>query len=131
MIGRRTARFLVSGVLATLADALTYAGLMTSVLPDHPDVSKALSFVAGTGVAFLLARAWTFSDVPRREGQGLAFLALYTTAFVLNVTVHGVLLRLLLSFAGTLAAPTAFVIATGASTVLNGVGQRHLVFRAG
>lgn len=125
----QTVRFLVSGVLATAADALAYALLLATVLVGHPDLSKAASFVVGTLIAFVLARAWTFAGAPHRAGQAPAFFALYATAFLLNVATHGVLLRLLLPWLARAADPVAFVVATGASTVLNFFGQKLLVFR--
>jgi putative flippase GtrA len=122
---RQVLRFAVSGVLATASDAAVYAALTHTVLPGQHDPAKACSFVVGTGVAYALARFWTFADAPQRRGQSVGFLALYATAFLVNVGANHAGLGL------GLPAPVAFVVATGFSTVLNFVGQKFVLFRAG
>lgn len=121
---RQVLRFAVSGLLATASDAAVYAGLTHSVLPGRHDPAKACSFVVGTGVAYVLARAWTFADAPARRGQSIGFFALYALAFLVNVGVNHVGLDV------GLPAVVAFVVATGFSTVLNFVGQKFVLFRA-
>lgn len=120
---RQVLRFVVSGVLATASDAVVYAGLTHTLLAGRHDPAKACSFVVGTGVAYLLARFWTFAGAPSRRGQSAGFLVLYALAFLLNVGVNHLGLR-----AG-LPSVVAFVVATGCSTVLNFVGQKFVLFR--
>lgn len=122
--GRQVLRFAVSGVLATASDAIVYAALTHTILVGQHDPAKAGSFVVGTGVAYLLARFWTFADAPARRGQSVGFLALYGLAFLLNVGVNHA------GLAVGLPAVVAFVVATGFSTVLNFVGQKFVLFRA-
>lgn len=119
--GSQVGRFVVSGLLATASDALAYTLLQRAGLT--PDPAKAGSFVVGTAVAFLLARFWTFAGAERRAGQGIAFAALYLTAFAVNVSANHLGL-----WAG-LPGVVAFVAATGCSTVLNFLGQKFVVFR--
>lgn len=126
---RQALRFLVSGVIATLADAGTYAFFLATHLTEDAGVAKGCSFVVGTTVAYLLAKAWTFAGTPQRQGQGLAFLALYGAALVVNVVSHELLLAALGGH-GPLTTPVAFCGATGCSMVLNFVGQKTFVFRA-
>ena len=124
---RQLVGFVVSGGLATAADALVYAGLRAADLPGGADAAKALSFVVGTLVSFELNRRLTFG-APRREArQAGAFFALYAATFLLNVGVNHAALGLL---PPSPYAPTAaFVGATACSMVANFVGQRAWVFR--
>lgn len=128
---RQVVRFLVSGVLATLADAAVYFTLVHTVLDGRYSVAKGLSFVVGTAVAWILATTWTFAGARRDAGRAGAFLALYLLAFAVNVAGNRLALAGLFALAVPvpLATPVAFVAATACSTVLNFFGQKRVVFR--
>jgi putative flippase GtrA len=134
---RQAGRFLVVGVVATVADFSTLTALWSTGLAvfaaDYvhlpPDVvAKSGAFVVGTTVAWHLNRVWTFADTTPRAGQGLRFLALYLTTFGLNVGTYHVALSALAGF-GAAGHTVAFLAATATSTLANFVGQRTWVFR--
>jgi putative flippase GtrA len=124
-------RFLISGVLATLADASVYFALVHTVLDGRWSAAKAVSFVVGTSVAWTLATTWTFAGTERGARRAGAFLALYAVAFVVNVGGNRAALAALFAVGvpEAVAEPLAFVAATGGSTVLNFLGQKLVVFR--
>jgi putative flippase GtrA len=124
-------RFLISGVLATAADAAVYFALVHTVLDGRWSAAKSVSFVVGTAVAWVLATTWTFAGTQRGARRAGAFFALYALAFAVNVGGNRAALAALFA-AGVpeaLAEPVAFVAATGCSTVLNFLGQKLVVFR--
>ena len=134
---QQAGRFLVVGVLATIADASTLTALWRTGLAvftaDYlhfpPDVvAKSGAFVVGTTVAWHLNRVWTFAGTSARAGQGLRFLALYLATFGLNVGTYHVALAALATW-GDLGHAAAFVSATATSTLANFVDQRVWVFR--
>ncbi|MCB9682145.1 MAG: GtrA family protein [Alphaproteobacteria bacterium] len=135
MIDRRTlgqiVRFVVAGGIATLADLSVYTALLATILPDATGLSKTLSFVVGTTVAFVLNKYWTFGDHRRDHAQTARFVALYGVAWAVNVGANEVSLAVLATSPLPAAAwlPVAFVVATGCSMVLNFLGQRLWVFR--
>lgn len=128
---RQVARFLVVGVAATLADALVYSGLLATVWPGAHDAAKGAAFVVGTLVSYTLNKRWTFGVRERSGRQAGAFFSLYALSFGLNVGTNRAALELLTRvLAPPVASTVAFVVATGASTVTNFLGQRYWVFRA-
>lgn len=135
MIDARTraqmTRFVIVGLIATGADASTYAVMLSTLLSEQYSASKAAAFVVGTTVAYLLNSRWTFAVQKRDTAQTARFFALYGVSFVLNVTMNSVTLQQLfgLGLAEGVAATVAFVVATGCSMVTTFVGQKLWVFR--
>lgn len=134
---QQAGRFLVVGILATIADASTLTALWQTGLAvfvaDYvhlqPDVvAKSGAFVVGTTVAWHLNRVWTFAGAGARAGQGWRFLALYLATFGLNVGMYHVALAALVGL-GPLGHVASFLAATATSTAANFVGQRRWVFR--
>lgn len=125
---RQALRFVISGLIATVADLATYAGLIWGGIPGGPTAAKAGSFLVGTTVAYLLAKAWTFAGSDARRGQGTAFLVLYTFAFGINVGVHAFTMRVAAGLA-PYTPHVAFLAATGTAMVWNFFGQKFVVFR--
>ncbi|MCB9663473.1 MAG: GtrA family protein [Alphaproteobacteria bacterium] len=128
---RQLAKFIAAGVLATLVDFGTYFLLLYTVFDGRYDASKAVAYVLGTTVAYLLAKFWTFPDRTPASGETARFLALYALAAVVNVTVNrGALwVTLGLGLDQQLAELGSVVSATGCSMILNFVGQKFWVFR--
>lgn len=126
---RQVVRFAVVGVVATLSDALVYGGLLWTGTVTSEDVAKALSFLVGTCVAFVLNKLWTFEDRSRDPRQVAAFFALYGTSWGINVGMNRLALWGAMSLDLPFAHALAFCIATGASMVVNFLGQRFWVFR--
>lgn len=123
-------RFIVVGVVATCVDAgLYFAAIRLLAMPY--DLSKAISFLFGTTVSFLLNRAWTFEASNAGATATRRFLALYGVTFLLNVAVNALMLWILLPTGWSLdvVEPTAVVLATACSTTANFIGQKLWVFK--
>lgn len=122
-------RFLVSGSSAVATDTTIY-WLCLPYLP--PSAAKAVSFISGTLVAYVLNKFWTFKVPHRSHAEIVKFGCLYLSTLGINVLVNRVILNCLPAFlpgATDRHIMIAFFCATGTSTVLNYLGQRFWVFR--
>ena len=117
---RQLFKFVVSGVIAVAVDFGVYY-LLNSYM-DH-SVSKGVSFLSGSMVAYLMNKFWTFETKEFSGMQLFRFFFLYVTTLAINVMVNKGVLNLFNSVL------FAFFCATGASTVLNFLGQKFWVFR--
>lgn len=88
------------------------------------NVAKTLSFITGSMVAYGLNKFWTFRNPSRDTWEVLRFCVLYAATLGINVVVNHGMMTL---WPG--AAVIAAVCATGASMVLNFLGQKFWVFR--
>lgn len=113
-------RFLIAGLSAVGTDFITYY-IMLNFL--HHDIAKILSFILGTIVAFVANKYWIFKRYKKSHKQILQFIILYSATLFVNVMIN----RSVLDFT-ELVFP-AFLIATGASTILSFVGQKWWVFK--
>jgi len=125
--------FIIIGVIATVFDFVIYTAL-SSVLPYT--ISKSISFVLGSALAYLLNKFFTFKQPVHSTRELMRFISLYATTLVANVLVNAIALGQLPVFIGSLLTwetiiILAFIIATGVSTVLNFLGQKFWVFRQG
>jgi len=120
---KEAARFIVAGAAAVVTDVSVYYALLT-VLSHSP--AKALSFVVGTVVSYLMNKFWTF----RRGGKSYTemgrFAALYGATLGANVGMNKLTLTLFPSKVFF-----AFLVATGTSATLNFIGQKWWVFKHG
>ena len=104
----QSARFAVTGALAALIDvSLTWLlqigfGLLSA------DPARAVGFIVGTWVAYLLNRRWTF-QAKATAVRFAGVLAAYGVTFVVNMV--------------------AFAISQGTATVVNFAVQRWIIFR--
>jgi len=113
-------RFLIAGSSAVGTDFVTYFAMLNFL---YHDIAKILSFIMGTIVAFVVNKYWTFERYEKNYKQIFQFTILYSITLFVNVMVN----RLILDFAEFTF--LAFLIATGASTILNFVGQKWWVFK--
>ncbi len=119
-IKKELQRFLVAGLSAVGTDLVTYYILLNFL--SH-DVAKAISFLLGTIVAFVINKYWTFEKHEKSYKEMLQFGMLYSTTLGANVLTNKIVLN------KTEIVFLAFIIATGVSTVLNFIGQKWWVFR--
>ncbi len=112
--------FLLAGGSAVATDMGTYF-ILLHWLPHSP--AKAISFVLGSFVAYLLNKVFTFRKPGRSAGEVIRFAVLYASTLGANVLVN----RLCLGLVGS--ELFAFFVATGTSTILNYLGQKFWVFR--
>ncbi|MGW0037297.1 GtrA family protein [Gordonia sp. NPDC003376] len=118
-------RFIVTGAGSAVLDfGLTI--LLQYALGAPYALSKALGFLLGTTVAYLINRRWTFRAEPS-TARFIAVIVLYAVTFVVNVGLYAWLSSLWED--GLLYSLFAFVIAQGTATVINFVVQRAVIFR--
>ncbi len=114
-------RFVLTGGFSAIVD-YGLLELLSSGLGLQVDLSKMLSFIAGTLTAYLINRRWTFGAAPSRS-RFAKVMALYALTFAVQVGIFHVLFT---SFGSK---PLAFVIAQGTATVINFIVQRVWIFR--
>ncbi|MBL0702941.1 MAG: GtrA family protein [Sulfurospirillum sp.] len=119
-IKKELKRFLVAGMGAVGTDLLTYYMLLNFL---DTDIAKAISFLLGTIVAFIINKYWTFQKHEKSYKEIIKFSLLYTATLGANVITNKFILD---TFSITI---VAFLVATGVSMVLNFIGQKWWVFR--
>lgn len=123
-------RFLVSGGSAVACDTIVYAVLFGLSVP--PSIAKAISFIAGTVLAFFLNKFWTFKKPKRSHVEVVKFICLYASTLGANILVNRIVLDHAVAVVPALEpfkVQFAFLSATGTSTVLNYLGQKFWVFK--
>lgn len=113
-------RFLIAGFSAVGTDLVTYYFLLNFL--SH-DLAKAISFLLGTIVAFVINKYWTFEKHDKSYKEVVQFTILYTLTLGVNVVTNKFVLVQMDSIL------FAFLVATGVSTVLNFLGQKFWVFK--
>lgn len=114
-------RFLVGGGSAVLVDYIVYKVLL--YLGIDVAISKAISFISGSIIGFIINKLWTFESKNFSKIEILRYVILYTITASVNAWINNVVLYLF-SIQGF-----AFLCATGVSTVLNFLGQKFFVFK--
>jgi len=119
-IKKELKRFLVAGLSAVGTDLVIYYILLNFL--SH-DVAKAISFLLGTIVAFVINKYWTFEKHEKSYKEIFQFGILYSATLGANVLTNKIVLNNIeIVF-------LAFLIATGVSTVLNFIVQKWWVIR--
>lgn len=113
-------KFLLAGFSAVFTDLISYYILINFL--SH-DISKGISFVLGSVVAYLLNKYWTFQKSGKSFKEIINFIILYLSSLSLNIFVNKFVLD------NTNMVFLAFLVATSFSTILNFLGQKFWVFR--
>lgn len=114
-------RFLIAGFTAVGTDASVYY-LLINFLSYSP--AKATSFISGTIVAFIINKYWTFKIPKKSYTEMVKFGLLYLFSLTVNVSLNKLSLIIMPEFIAL-----AFLIATGASTIINFIGQKFWIFK--
>lgn len=112
---KEVSRFLIAGFSAVGTDLCTYYILLNFLTHD---LAKAISFIIGTVVAFVINKYWTFEKHKKSYIEMIKFGVLYSVTLGANVVTNNVVLEY------TNIVILAFLVATGISTVLNFIGQK-------
>lgn len=117
-------RFLVAGFSAVGTDLAVYYFLLNFL--NHSS-AKAISFLIGAIVAYVINKYWTFEKKEWLHSEIIKFLTLYIFTLGVNVSINKFSLSI---FDGLVLNYVffAFLTATTASTVLNFIGQKRWVF---
>lgn len=113
--------FLVGGSTAVLVDYSTYYLLM--YLGLSIETSKAISYVLGAAVGFVINKFWAFDSKQFSMREIGSYIILYAFSAVANTITNSVVL-LVISWK-----VFAFLCATGVSTIINFLGQKFFVFK--
>lgn len=113
------------GVTCVLIDLAAYSALAALAVPTG--AAKAAGYLAGMAFGFFLNKRWTFRSTRRSASEPALYVSLYTLTLGVNVLANAAVLSLL----GPDWRGTAFVLATGLTTVLNFLGLKLVAFRAG
>lgn len=114
-------KFLVGGGSAVMTDALLYWLLQTVGM--ELAFAKAISFIAGSIVGFIINKLWTFQAKRFSFTEILKYAVLYACTALINTGVNSAVLHIInIQILG-------FLCATGVSTILNFLGQKFFVFR--
>ena len=118
-IKRELNKFLIAGLAAVGSDLLVYYLLLNLL---STEVSKGISFIIGSVVAFIINKYWTFKKPEKSYKEMIQFGVLYGTTLGLNVMTNKIVLD------NTNIVLVSFLVATAVSTILNFVGQKWWVF---
>ena len=118
-IKRELNKFLYAGLAAVGTDLLVYYLLLNLL---STEVSKGISFIMGSVVAFIINKYWTFNKPEKSYKEMIQFGILYSTTLALNVMTN----KIVLDYTDIVL--VSFMVATGISTILNFVGQKWWVF---
>lgn len=127
VLKRQVKGYLISGFLATGSDFIVYNILLHFI---EYNISKAISFLVGTIVAYLYNKYITFATPRRSFYETFKFFLVYTVSMLCNVSINHVGLQF---FKGILslryALISAFILATMITMIINFLGQKFWVFK--
>lgn len=114
-------RFLFGGGSAVIVDFAAYQIFLKWGI--SMGTAKALSFLCGSLVGFLINKLWTFESKTFSQREIFRYILLYSCTALINSLVNRIVLWILPVQA------VGFLCATGVSTILNFLGQKYFVFR--
>ena len=126
------AKFAITGAIAAVID-VSITWLFQIGLDLFGDVtSRTLGFAAGTLVAYVLNRRWTFNANASKR-RFAAVIATYAMTYAINILLYRWAFPLFdhnLEWPSSWALAVAFVIAQGTATIINFLVQRWVIFRS-
>lgn len=114
-------RFLVGGGSAVIVDFTVYSILVYCAV--DVSVAKAISYVAGAAIGFIINKFWTFESAKISIYEILRYIILYAFSALANTAVNAAVIWV------TSITVFAFLCATGVSTIMNFLGQKFFVFK--
>ena len=116
-------------MIGTIADFIIYT--VTFYLLHDVVISKCLGFVAGSVIAYLGNKFFTFTKGEFTVWEIIKFSVLYCNTLLINVFINKCVFEFLLQhgFINSYALIGGFVLATIAHTIINFIGQKFWVFR--
>lgn len=125
----QSTKFAMTAVIAAAVDGTLMWVLQLGLGVLGQDGSRAVGFVAGTLMAYLLNRRWTFNAQASKR-RFVAVFATYAVTFAVNMLLYRRLFDLFNDHINaTLALVCAFAIAQGSATLVNFYVQRWVIFR--
>lgn len=126
------AKFAITGAIAAVID-VSITWLFQIGLDLFGDVtSRTLGFAAGTLVAYVLNRRWTFNANASKR-RFAAVIATYAMTYAINILLYRWAFPFFdhtLDWPSSWALAVAFVIAQGTATIINFLVQRWVIFRS-
>lgn len=133
-INRHFLHFSFSGIIATLTDFIIYWLL-------HPyfyySIAKTVSFLAGSGVAYIMNKFLTFKKRSHSFLEMSKFFTLYSFTLIINIALNSLILAYfrnrwvdLWKYQIDYCIVIAFIGATSVSTIINFLGQKFWVFKS-
>lgn len=119
-IKKELKRFLVAGLSAVGTDLVMYYVLLNFLTTI---TSKAISFLLGTIIAFIINKYWTFEKYEKSIKEIFMFGILYSFTLGINVLTNKIVIE------STNIILLGFFVATSFSTVLNFLGQKFWIFK--
>ena len=116
---REFLKFLAGGGSAVVIDFMAYTALK---LIMDVSAAKAISYIMGAAVGFIINIYWTFEHKGFCFGEVFKYIILYSCSALINTLVNKLALYL---FERVL---FGFLCATGTSTIINFLGQKFFVF---
>ena len=117
---RESITYILTGLCAVGTDYGTYM-LMRMFIPVA--AAKAISYILGMFVAFVLNRTFTFKSTSKAHVDLIRFVIVYMCSLLLNVSTNHVALFLFPTYV-----TASFAVATSVSIVTNYLGQKFWVF---
>jgi putative flippase GtrA len=126
MIKKELSVFVMVGVTTVLIDFIVYNALVEFRLSDV-NMAKGIGFVSGTIFSYFMHKIWTFGHKKHESGTVWRYVLLYMSTLWVNVSINAFVLNVIYEFKYIIL--LAFLIATGASTILNFIGMKWFVFK--
>ena len=122
-------KFFLVGLIAFFSDISTYYLFTVSGL--ELNTSKAISFLIGTLIGYLLNTIYTFEEAQYSSNTLTKYLLVYLVSMLLNVTVNALSITLFLIFEldMNLSKFLAVIIATMFSMIFNFICLKYYVYR--